>query len=135
MSEHFEILIPISMKDEANNFMGVVGESMADLQSFFGVPQWRFAAEPEKLYFWAGMQDNFSFFAKISDPLVRPSYDTEDYLDITSAQGCLDNSTVYTTLPSSPPETAPTTMIIWRGEQTQTQPTFGMERVPPSDDD
>jgi hypothetical protein len=127
---HYEMVLPAALRDEGNNFMGVVGASLGDLNTFSPNPRWRRIDNHSQTFYKVGFQDEFDFESKIAAPLVPASYDpNEEQTDVADAQTLLDNSDV--TPPETPetPLAAPTGLIIGK-EVWGIEWYYGLELIP-----
>jgi hypothetical protein len=90
MNEPFFSMVPESLRARANNLACVLGWSMADLNSYVAL-----VVDPNnsaRRFYWAGVAVDQEYFDKLTSPLVRPAFDTEQALDVADAQDLLDNA-------------------------------------------
>jgi hypothetical protein len=95
-------ICPESLRAQANNLAGVVGKSMADLQTFDKAPR---VEKGGIQYRWANAQCPESLFAKLSGGLPLPHYD-DGTLDATAANTILAGALIVT--PAMLEQDAPT---------------------------
>lgn len=133
MPTHYEMILPHSLRAEGNNFMGVVGASLADLSTFYPNPRYRRIDNHSLTFHVSRFQDEFNFEGKIAAPLVAPPYDSlEEYVDVSDAQALLVASEAVPTSYdpfNDLPFDAPTSLIIGR-EIWGIESLYGLELIP-----
>lgn len=109
-----EILIPESIRYEANQLAACKGLSMADIYTFGEATHERNGVR----YIVVGVQVSDTWLQDMAKPIVRPAFDTESVIDITAAQSALSAMTILQSPPISLPgelPSAPVGMIVCLG--------------------
>ena len=95
-------VIPEVLRADGNHLAAAVGLTMADMLTYDQAP--RVTDADGNQYRWANAVVSETFFRHLSEPLVRPDFDTEAVIDMDAAQTLLANAVLFAEDTVLPPD-------------------------------